>query len=205
MNKQSFVFGMCAFALVLFCAGRMVVADTNSDDCSRFEMRQQLLGEADLSAVEDLTSLFEGELFFRDKIGACGPTNDAYLVGVLYGSYPQILEIFPHGHTPSAKIHRFGEEDVLLVFYTAGANTYVLRPYKFVVASYGFIGLNPIEAEGRNFVSSNIRSIEAEGDTVVVRNSIWLEGKPHGAIVSESYLYQDGKFSLVAKETEESE
>lgn len=162
-------------------------SDVNGSECSRIEINETLVESAVLKGVaENLGSVVAGKLLYKKPSGYCVPTNETYLIGMLDGGYPKILSAL-NGHTPSAKMAKLGSEYFLLVFYFSGGNQYVLRPYKLV-------GELLKEVNGPVF-SSNIRSIELVGDTILVKNQVYSNGEK-AVVELESYRYHENQFVL---------
>ena len=213
--------GLWVLALAHFGVAEGVGAAAADSGCARFETRKELLGEDDLAFVRErvlafkeeeeyspynpaLLSLWWGK-FFHERGGYCAPTNDTYLVAKGRHNVPRIIMVFT-GHTPRARIHELQGEKILLLFYFAGGNAYLLQPYRFALSAHGFAGLEPIEVEGRHFNNfySNMRSIEVAGDEVVARfQQRYRKGHSSGIeLTTESYRYEGGGFVLQETGTE---
>ncbi|MER2491743.1 hypothetical protein [Catenovulum sediminis] len=175
------------FSFLIFNVVSAESPDVNGSECSRIEINGTLVESTVLKGVaENLGSVVAGKLLYKEPSGYCVPTNETYLISMLDGGYPKIISTL-NGHTPSAKMAKFGSEDFLLVFYFAGGNQYVLRPYKFVDELLK-------EVNGPVF-SSNIRSIELVGDTILVKNQVYPNGEKV-VIEVESYRYHENQFVL---------
>lgn len=179
------------FLILIFLAPSFVSSKSSSAnffECSHIEKNETLIDSFTLKDVaNNLGSLVEGRLFYKNSSGHCIPTNETYLISVMDGGYPKILSTF-NGHTLKAKMVKLAREDFLFVFYFSGGNQYVLRPYKF------FNGLLK-EINTPVFVS-NIRSIELIDDMILINNQVYSDDG-EATIKSESYRYQNGHFVLI--------
>ena len=190
---------LCPCLLVAYGLAGAAGSDSNDAECLRFELGETLISEIELEDIDtNLKSIVAARLLYVNRDGHCLPTNDTYLVGLTWEDYPIMLSVLTFGHTPKARIERFGREDMLLVFYTTGASTYVLQPYRFsenwVDAEIG------IERLATSFYST-LKSIEVADGMVVARYSRKVR-YGEWALTTESHRYEGGEFVPVAKETE---
>ena len=188
---------VCVLCVCLLATSGLAGAASSDTKCVRLELEETLVSEGELEDVDtDLKSIVKARLGRMDPGEDCYPINDTYLVGLTWNGYPRILSVLDHlGHTPSARIERFEGEDILLVFYSAGGNAYLLQPYRFPEDNK-----RGIERLGVTFYS-NLKSIEVADGMVVERYTARPElGK--WMLTTASHRYEDGEFVPVAKLTE---
>jgi hypothetical protein len=70
-------------------------------------------------------------LFYKSDDGTNVPTRDSYILEVINGHYPRIIDCI-QGIEPSFQISKLGgtNDPKLLIFYYAGANQYCLKIYR---------------------------------------------------------------------------
>lgn len=215
MNRLFFLLFICFLVPVHYSMAEETSSDESGDECARFEIGEEILIKEDLNIIRERilkivdqkpVSLSSGKLFAVWDDGVCSPVfDDTYLVAKFGFYFPQIVG-YVNGHTiHSARIDTVGGDDVLSVFYGAGAHQFVLAMYRFVVNEDRFQRIERIEIDGRSTdsLASNMRSIGVEGNRVVVKNSFWEtveEDRINRWIIVKSYLYQNGKFVFEKEE-----
>ncbi|MDQ7050593.1 MAG: hypothetical protein Q9M92_14105 [Enterobacterales bacterium] len=110
---------------------------------------------------DELSSVVEAKLFFKESSGYCVPTNETYLISYAKDDYPTILASID-GHTPSIEVATIDGIEFLFLYYFAGGNQYILEIY---TAKEGVL----IKVSDL-IIASNIRSIELTDDTILVKN-----------------------------------
>jgi hypothetical protein len=102
-------------------------------------------------------------LFYKDKDGSVNPTDDTYILEVINGYRPRIVDRI-NGIEPSFQLANMGgtNEQKLLVFYHAGASQYCLKIY-----SLDDIDVMPLKTQP---VCSNKGSIRLKGEQIIVEN-----------------------------------
>lgn len=189
--------GICLF--IASAIGQAVEPSADAQVCiSKLEVKE-LLDDIDIKDTnsEGLKSLESGKIFYEDASGRCIPTYETYLIGRYHNRYLSILSVF-NGHTPKVKLHELQNEQILLLYYSAGANQYYFEAYKFT----GGLARNSIELIPGTPVASNMKDIEVTGDTVTVKNSERLTVEM-GVVITDTYRYQDNAFVLVKSERKE--
>lgn len=142
-------------------------------------------------SAETTVTLRAGKLFYHDADGTL-PTQEDYLLEVVNGSYPRIVDML-NGRISNIQLAvtngNKGRE--LLVFYFAGGNQYGVRIY-----SVNGIEVKPLKSQP---VSSNMRSVKVRGSSIVVQNEeIGADGKRF--ISTEVYSVAEGDCKLIREE-----
>ncbi len=197
--KHSILFGTGLCLLMVSIMGQAADSSTDEDDCVNRIERQELFTDLDKKTDKTiLRALESGRLFYKElPSGYCVLTYETYLIGRYPDGGLTILSVI-QGHTLEARLHKLGNEQVLLLFYHAGGNAYVFEAYKFAGSHSRAHRIELIEGSS---AASNMGSIDVEGDTVTINNIIDLfpPQHPYGtrAILTDVYRYRDNAFVLV--------
>ena len=201
MMKRSALIGAGICLYIVSALGHEVEPAADEDICiSRFEA-EELLTDID-KKVENtsLKSLNAGKFFIEWlPSGDCVPTYETYLIGRYSNRKLKILSVL-QGHSPHVRLHELQNEQVLLLFYHTGANTYVLESYRFTNI-YGSTRFELIEGTP---IGSNMKSIEVTGDIVIAKSFVDLDppAPMKRALLTETYRYQNDAFVLISENRE---
>ncbi len=142
-------------ALALLC--RIALADTT--------LNLRVEGESvDFRSASGQTiSLRVAKLFYKDPDGITVPANETYIIEVIDGAYPKIIDVI-EGHSVKFQLADVDEKkgDEVLVYYFSGGNQYGVNIY-----TVQGIDVKPLKAQPR---SSNMRSVRLSGKEIIVRN-----------------------------------
>ena len=163
-------------------------SNLKADDCSKFEVTEVLASQNELKGdFKRLESLASGKLFYKESSGYCVPTNETYLVALSADGYPRILSLI-QGHTPKVSMHTFESDEILLLYYFAGGNQYIMEPFK--------LNDDSLEKINAPSMSSNLRSIEIVDNLISVKNQNYSE-ELEAQVKTDKYQYKDNSFFLV--------
>jgi hypothetical protein len=140
-------------------------------------------------------TLRAAKLFFKDKDGDTGPTEESYFVAVSDNGYPIIVDTLK-GPVVSIRLADVDENkgDEVLVFYSAGAHQYGVNIYTIepILGSE----VTPLKTQP---VSSNMHSVEVKGKDIIVKNEeIGDDGK--WFLSTATYNVVHGDCKLVREE-----
>jgi hypothetical protein len=111
----------------------------------------------------DKVTLSVRHIFYKDENGDTGPTADSYILEVVNGYYPVIVDGI-YGHDLSFQLlpNDGTNEQKLLIFYHAGGNAYHVKIY-----TIDEVNIIPLKTQP---VGSNMGHIQFIGKNITVEN-----------------------------------
>ena len=147
----------------------------------------------DIRAANGQTiTVVTAKLFYKNNSGISAPSNESYILSVIDGKYPKIIDAV-EGHSVTFQLVDLDEVKgpELLVYYFSGGNQYAVKLY-----GVQGIDITPLETQPG---SSNMRSIKIDGKKIIVENEERIS-ESEAFILIDSYAVLGGKCKLLGEQ-----
>lgn len=137
-------------------------------------------------------TLVTAKLFYKIDEGVLIPSNETYVLSVLDGSYPKIVDVL-EGHSVSFQLADLDEIEgsELLAYYFAGGNQFAVKLYRVKGTD-----ITPLRTQpGR----SNMRSIRIDGKKIIVENEERIS-RNKALVLIDSYAVIDGNCKFLGEQ-----
>ena len=189
-NESSVQYAQLAMKLQVFALITTLLAAPASADsalCRMYHIGKILLHpEATHRVAPDLQGIFEGRLLYPSGKD-CLPSDQVLIMGLHDDERPEVLA-YLNGHTPNLSIHKLDGITYIAAKYFTGGNLQVLRIFRRDPTGWAALaGPTP---------SSNMRSININGNIIEVRNIIIQHDQQR--VETERYMVVDDRIRDVS-------